>query len=523
MKNLIIVLLLFAGMITNLLGQHQNIMISNASYPEEPSIIIDPKNPARIMAGANIDNLYISADTGKTWTVDKLESAMWGVWGDPCLVVDTNGHFYFFHLSNPPAGSWIDRIVCQKSTDFGQSWNEGSYTWVNQTKEQDKEWAVVDPATNNIYVTWTEFDEYGSHDPMDSSRILFSRSEDGGISWSPAIKINEISGDCIDDDNTTEGAVPAVGPNGEIFVAWAGPAGLVFDRSIDMGQTWLDNDIFIDSMPGGWTYDIPGIYRCNGLPVTVCDISGGDFNGNIYVNWTDQRNGLNDTDVWIAKSVDGGNSWSEPVRVNNDAPGKHQFFTWITVDQSNGNIYIVFYDRRNYSDEQTDVFLAYSIDGGENFENVRISESPFVPISSVFFGDYTNISATNNIVRPIWTRLDGSSLSVWTALIDTDTLGVIIPAKPGKYMPEATINQFPNPFYEHTFFKCKLRYPQKISLRVLDLNGKIVATLVNDELFPTGKHLFKFDPDKYNLESGVYYFQFLSDQRLQSKKIIYSK
>ncbi|MBK7266279.1 MAG: hypothetical protein IPI12_08095 [Ignavibacteriales bacterium] len=43
-----------------------------------------------------------------------------------------------------------------------------------------------------------------------------------------AIKISDKSGDCVDEDNTVEGAVPAVGPNGEVYVSWTGPYGLLF-------------------------------------------------------------------------------------------------------------------------------------------------------------------------------------------------------------------------------------------------------------------------------------------------------
>ena len=67
----------------------------------------------------------------------------------------------------------------------------------------------------------------------------------------------------------------------------------------------------MDEFPGGWDYDIPGINRCNGLPITVCDLSGGSNHGTIYINWTDQRNGTDDTDVWLAKSTDGGDTWTE--------------------------------------------------------------------------------------------------------------------------------------------------------------------------------------------------------------------
>ncbi|MEZ5146518.1 MAG: sialidase family protein [Bacteroidales bacterium] len=67
------------------------------------------------------------------------------------------------------------------------------------------------------------------------------------------------------------------------------------------------------------------INRCNGLPITVCDLSGGPNNGTIYINWSDQSNGEDDTDVWVVKSTDGGDTWSEPMRVNDDPPGKQQF------------------------------------------------------------------------------------------------------------------------------------------------------------------------------------------------------
>ena len=197
---------------------------------------------------------------------------------------------------------------------------------LNGTKAQDKEWAVVDSANNNIYVTWTQFDEYGSSDADKFSNIMFSKSTDAGETWSDAMQINEVSGDCIDSDNTTEGAVPAVGPNGEVYVAWSGPEGMVFDRSLDAGETWLEEDIFIDPhQPEVGIIDIPGINRSNGLPVTCCDISNLSIKGTIYVNWSDQRNGEDDTDIWIAKSTDGGNTWSEAKRVNDDIPGNTSF------------------------------------------------------------------------------------------------------------------------------------------------------------------------------------------------------
>lgn len=134
--------------------------------------------------------------------------------GDPAIGVDTTGAFYYLHLSNPPNGSWIDRIIIQKSTDAGVHWSNGAYTGLNGSKAQDKHWIAVDPATNALYVTWTQFDHYGTNNPSDSSIILFSKSIDGGLTWSNPKRINKLAGDCVDSDYTAEGAVPAVGPNG---------------------------------------------------------------------------------------------------------------------------------------------------------------------------------------------------------------------------------------------------------------------------------------------------------------------
>ena len=502
-------------------AQHTNILIDDSGssmQPEEPSILIDPKNTDHMVGGANINNMYYSTDGGFTWQHENLTST-YGVWGDPAIIVDTSGAFYFFHLSNPQQGSWIDRIVCQKTDAIGGTWNNGTYMGLNAGKEQDKEWAVVDVTNNNIYITWTQFDNYGSSNPDYRSNIHFSRSYDGGDTWSEALRINQVSGDCVDDDNTVEGAVPAVGPDGEIYVAWAGPEGLVFDRSLDQGTSWLDDDIYIGPFPEGWAYDIPGISRCNGLPITKCDLSGGPNHGTIYVNWSDQRNGTDDTDVWLCKSTDGGDTWTDAIRVNDDPAGKQQFFTWMDVDQATGHLYFVFYDRRNYDNSNTDVYMAVSKDGGESFINFKVSESPFLPYSSVFFGDYTNVSAYDNVIRPIWARLEGSDLSIWTAIINPDIVGI------NEEVPSllSLEQNYPNPFKESTVIAFKLQRPAEVSLRVYDVFGRIVAVIHDNEYVIAGKHIRVFKPEAYSLSTGMYYFSLESGNNLIKKKMIFVK
>ena len=409
--------------------QFENIKIDGGGLsleggPCEPSIAINPTNKNNIVAGAILNRTYHSTDGGKTWTKKILKSS-YGVFGDPVITADFKGNFYYSHLSDPSGKGWaaptiLDRIVIQKSSDGGHSWNDGSYTGLRHPKDQDKQWLAVHPVNNTLYISWTEFDQYGSPEAKDHSRILFSQSMDGGKTWAEPMQINELEGDCIDDDQTPEGAVPAVGLDGSLYIAWSFDQKIYLDKSTDSGKTWLEKDILVSTQPGGWTFDIPGIFRANGLPITAIDNSSGPNQGTIYVNWCDQRNGLADTDVWLAKSTDQGETWSAPIRVNNDPPGKQQFFTWMDIDQTTGHLYFVFYDRRAYEDDKTDVYIAYSSDGGTTFVNQKVSDTPFLPSKNAFFGDYNNISAHDGRVRPIWTRADGVNLSIWTALIDMD-------------------------------------------------------------------------------------------------------
>lgn len=410
-------------------AQFKNIILDEADSitfpPSEPSIAINPKDPNNIVAAAILDKVYVSKDGGKTWSKSRISSP-YGVWGDPVVIADKKGNFYYFHLSDPAGTNWqseeiLDRIVCQKSEDGGDTWDQGTFMGLNHPKDQDKEWAVSD-RKGNIYVSWTQFDKYGSKDPECESNILFSYSTNGGKKWSQPVRINSESGDCLDDDNTVEGAVPAVSDDGKVYITWAFNNSLYLDRSFDGGKMWLRTDLKLFDQPGGWNIKIPGINRANGFPVLMADRSPTVLNGMIHLNWADQSNGADDTDIWFSSSSSGGDIWDGKTRVNDDPPGKHQFFSWMAQDYTTGFIYIIFYDRRNYDDLNTDVYLAYSKNGGRSFVNVKISESPFIPDEEHFFGDYTNIAAQDGTIIPIWTRMDNGKTKIVTTVIKQEEL-----------------------------------------------------------------------------------------------------
>jgi hypothetical protein len=414
---------------TRLMGQFKNVKLDEQAESHgfvcEPTIAINPRYPNNMVAGSVLDNVYFSKNGGETWQTGKLSSPF-GVYGDPTLIADSKGDFFYFHLSDPTGGKGgyetqkLDRIVVQSSYDGGETWSEGESIGLNDPKDQDKQWATFDPR-GNLYVSWTQFDKYGDASPNCFSNILFSMSKNGK-KWTDPVIISQVPGNCLDNDSTAEGAVPAASFDGKVFIAWSNQGKIYLDRSFNGGYLWLNNDILVAEQKGGWDINIPGHDRSNGMPVLMTDNSKSPFKGSLYIVWADQTNGPDDTDIWFTRSHNYGDNWSAPQRINNDGPGKQQYLPWMAVDQTTGYIYIIYYDRRNYDDNQTDVYLAYSIDGGASFKNVKISEKPFTPRDDKFFGDYNNISAHKGIIAPIWTRMEDGKTSVWTAVIRHEDL-----------------------------------------------------------------------------------------------------
>jgi hypothetical protein len=431
-------LLLFSTIFTSA-QQVVRITEPNAINPAEVSIAINPKNPDNMIAASFQTGHpprpragsyhYVTFDGGKTWTTVPTPDPTNLVQGDDVVAFSQDGIAYHAHLSFDgirlarPVRAESGMIV-NVSKDGGNTWTEGTpaIDHINSVIPfEDKPGLIVDNApgsrwNGNVYMAWTRFDVYGSSNPEDHSQIYFTRSVDHGQTFSMPFRISDTGGDCVDSDNTVEGAVPAVGPNGEVYVVWAGPLGLVFDKSLDGGLTF-GKDKVISDFPGGWDFAVEGLDRANGMPVTGVDLSDGPNKGTLYVNWIDARNG--DPDVFVMSSRDGGNTWSTPVRVNDDPlkNGKVQFFTWMAVDPADGSINIVFYDRRDTTGTQTRLTLARSVDGGRTFVNYKIDQQPFAANSRTFFGDYSSISAYEGRVVPAFMHfVDDGRLAISVAL-----------------------------------------------------------------------------------------------------------
>jgi hypothetical protein len=304
-------------------------------------------------------------------------------------------------------------MVCQTKDGPEDAFNDGSYTAVNG-KKHDKEWTAVNPKNGAIALSWTQFDQYGTDDPECHSRILFSESIDQGAHWSTPEEISSFLGNCVDDDGTAEGAVPAYGTRGEVYVGWA------LDQNIWMsskkGKRWETRPIA--RQEAGWKQSYAGFDRCNGMPITVVDhCKDSEYYGRVYVCWGDQNKKFGG-EIYFAFSDDHGKNWSDPQRISQGGKSD-QFLPWLTIDPTTGALFAVYYDRRNTdSPTETNTYLAHSTDGGTHWSEFKINNAAFYPSDQIFMGDYNHISAHGGIVRPIWTELRDNKKSIWTYPLD---------------------------------------------------------------------------------------------------------
>lgn len=403
-------------------AQITNIRLSEtaADATRDPSIAINPKNPLNIVAASARDQVYVTNDGGKTWKSQTLSSTF-GVDGAPVVVADSKGTFYLFHLTGSGDGEENpNSIICQMSSDGGATWDGGTPVVPGPGKGHHKPWASID-GKGNVHVTWTQADKLASSDSTCQSVVMLSSSSNGK-KWTKPVQISNLPGDCSDNGNTAAGAVSGMSDDKKLYVAWSNRNKIYLDRSFDGGGMWLSNDIVVGDHPGGWKMVVPGHADCTGMPVLVVDRSKAQSKGLIYLVWADQRSGENNTDIWFMRSNNFGDYWSTPMKVGGDQNDKHQYMPRMTIDNTTGYLYIVYYDRSDYDDNQTDVFLAYSRDAGSTFKTIKISESPFIPDESASLGDYVNISAHKGVITPIWTRMDEGKTSIWTAVIREDQL-----------------------------------------------------------------------------------------------------
>ena len=411
-----------------------NIQVNQAypgDNPAETTMAADPTNPKHLVAAwielgpdptqsQGVIGYALTKDGGGSWQSALLDTPGFNLTFDPSIVADSKGNFYltcagavvdqqfFFHQS---------RLFVFKSTDGGKTFFKTLD--LQPVRFADKPFLAVDPATDALYLVWGDILP-GSHFHFS---VLFSRSLDGGLTFTP---FQEISHQVAD----AEGAIPSVGPNGEIYVTFGNLDNkLWLNRSLDGGVTWLAKDVLVNGQikqpPRLLNGDVDNLE----FAASAVDRSLGPHRGRNFAVWEDMRFGS--PDVLLSFSDDRGASWSSPVRVNDDAVknGADQFLPFVNVDGS-GAVHLTFLDRRTDPGNLTfALYLATSTNGGLSFgPNIRISDAPHPPGSFGFVGDYNAPAIAGGRIHPIWADGRFGDSEIFTAsvsLLDFDEDGVL--------------------------------------------------------------------------------------------------
>ena len=415
-----------------------------ASTQTENSIFVDPSDNEFILNSNNSTawngspgssygaNYFTSEDAGLSWG-GSIQGAGGSNHGDPATAINLDGsRMYVGFISN-----WGQGI--SYSTNEGNSWTkiQIATSSLGYPNLLDKNHLWIDnsptsPYEGNLYDAWTPLGSF-----TNANDIELSSSSDGGLNWTSTVNISS----AVNAGSHNQGINLQTGPNGEVYAIWAiydnwpqDEKALGFAKSTDGGQTFAPATRIIDNIRGIRNSGV-GEYRpmrVNSFPVLACDISTGPYSGNLYAVWTNIGipgvNTGSDADVYMIKSEDGGVNWSDPLKINQDPSGlgKKHYFPWITCDPETGALSVIFYDDRNVGSSQCEVFCANSLNGGETWEDFKVSDVAFtitpMPGYGDYMGDYLGIIARGGIVYPVWTDTRDGLFMTYTSPYMTNNL-----------------------------------------------------------------------------------------------------
>jgi len=469
-------------------GQSETTIVRNedgivAGYNDGMGFAGPPFNRGACSVQTSLSGYSFSTDGGQRWTVGGAmpvgntiafgpgtkgcsSSGRFVTRGDPWLGVsgDTfvytnlaqwndNGESAAYPCFAPAAGAVPTAGI---SVHFG-SFRHGSFVWDREVLVQapnypgdflDKDSLAVD-SRGRIFVTITNFIETCGVAANGFGQIELYRSLNGGETWDRHIiqpdetfVTDPTNPNCGANGVQNQGSNPAVGPDGELFVAfergWMAPGiggpplglprpTIALRMSSDRGATWgtlrtIQSICAQLIAPAGYNR-----VNNNDFP-RVAVVQEGPHRGRVYVAFQDcsatngsAASGLN-TDVYLAQSDNNGVSWAiRPVHPTAD--GKYHFWPVVSVGES-GEVRVVYHEGQDVTPDPAhpdnivcsvrlagalnnpvlrqstkvslvDVMEAVSSDGGQTFVNQRLSTRTTnwckaTPINSIVpnFGDY---------------------------------------------------------------------------------------------------------------------------------------
>jgi hypothetical protein len=358
----------------------------------EDYVAVNPTNPKNVVAiwqqdrwnngGARGLGVGVSTDGGTTWKTTKIPNTTQVTGGtyqrttDPWISFGPTGTLFAnneLFNGNETTSFFGNEMAATRSTDGGLTWGAPVPSTINTNLNffDDKSTITADPKNpNNVYAVWSHINLNDKQ--QNGGAIDFTRSTDGGLTWSPARIIADYG-----PTRQTVGNQIIVTPQGTLIDVFALTVSvknnptqghaigqLIFSN--DHGQTWSKPVTISQFLSRSTlTKDGTGVYDPqSGAPLRAIgflpSVAIDPRNGHIYAVWQDTRfsggkhapvSKLFDQIAFSASS-DGGRTWSKPIKINKTPTGlplpigdQQAFLPSIAV-AADGTVAVTYFDFR---------------------------------------------------------------------------------------------------------------------------------------------------------------------------------
>ncbi len=516
MKKLILFFIVFLFVqIAN--AQPVNTNISNGViFDGEPYLAINPTNNQNLVAawmGMKFTNglfriaikTRASFDGGTTWSTAAVLPHFGSSYGsaDVSMAFEKNGLLYISYIDYrqaPDSGG----IYLARSLNGGLSWDTPSkafdmYDVINK-RPIDRPWLVVDNSnTENegiLYITTKPAPWIAP-----PNRNYFKASADSGHTWTTIASLEggtHLIGNAI----AAPMAAPATTVNGKfcaIYPSYVSSQNIYpayyFASSANQGQSFSYSTVYA-ALPAANDTNFKNGYQLITHP--------SDANKLVFLT-PDAQNG--DADIKAFRSSDEGQTWSSPVRVNDDAlaNGKAQDMVWGAYNEQ-GNIAVTWRDRRNsgtngFWSAGYDFYYATSTDNGQTFSPNQKLSSEFIEFDSLIAengNDFMSCTYSGDTLYSVWGDTRSTKMNIWfVKTIVSSNTNVTVTLLDGD---KNRWSIFPNPVSEELNVAVS---PEMIGNEILVYTSegkKIMQTIITDR--NTNLKTNSFAKGIYFIETG---------------------
>lgn len=419
------------------------------------------------------------------------------------------------------ASLWLGSVTMSSSPDGGHVWAANPVS--SDVPADDRQW-IATHGSNEVYLTFKQLGVLLTG----TESIFVLKSFDGGLTFP---QVTEATTPEFGVQPGDQGNIAVDLLSGNVYTVFIGSTGnnVYLARSKDGGLSF--NILPVYSGPIGVSY-------ANVFPILAIDRGG-----NVHVVFSDGAS------IYLTSSQDQGTTWNLPVRVSNGLDTKTSLAPWVDAGDP-GSVDIMWWGTSSSNnlapDAQWKVIFAQTRNAFDKTPALRQSEATGVFHTGPICVDGTGCaSGTRDLAEYASTTIyrDGMAMIVYPdnqhqsnpltyfvkqnggsgvfqqskPSIATNGRGALTRVPPRQLVLE---QNYPNPFNPTTAIGYQLPTASQVTLKVFDLLGRVVATLVNDEQ-PAGSYSVAWDAS--HLSSGVYFYRLQAGNLVQTRRLVVVK